>query len=260
MNIDRVKERELQEKYHFDTLARLYETKYNYGNRFTKYKIEKKIGRFAKYIEGNFGKGKSLGILEIGCGTGAYTRSYASKLPKAKVIATDISGKIIEVAKSKTKRLNNIQYKVKSAYATQVKDQSIDVVCGFYVLHHVDIHEAMKEASRILKPGGLAYFYEPNILNPLVFILKSSKVLKKLGGDSSEEWGMNPFKPWYSLFAFRVVRIKTTEFVWPISFMPFKLMTIVDKISSLLCNYLPLVNLLGGSVEICLQKYNDKTT
>ncbi len=40
-------------------------------------------------------------ILDLGCGTGNYTKLLKSKFPKAKIKAVDISAKMIEVAKEK---------------------------------------------------------------------------------------------------------------------------------------------------------------
>lgn len=242
------------ERAHFNRIAKEYESKYGYSDDFTKYKINKKVERFVNSVKehGNNAK-KTIKVFEIGCGTATYTYAYAKKYPKLEVLASDISEEMISLSKSNNKQ-KNVKFIVKSAYNTGLKKDSVDVVSGFYILHHIDQKKVKKEILRILKPGGMVYFYEPNILNPIVFLIKSNKMIKKLVGDSSEEWAINPLKVPDEWKEFKVVYNRTSEFVWPVSFLPFKLKLILDKISSFVLCSIPLLNLIGGSVEICLIK------
>jgi ubiquinone/menaquinone biosynthesis C-methylase UbiE len=244
--------REFHEEVHFNKLASKYDEKYGYNNLFTQYKIEKKINEFVQFIRSNNPK-ENLVILEIGCGTGEYTQKIAKKFPKSKLMALDISKKIIEIAKYKCQRFKNVEFIVKSAYATGLEDNSVDVVCGFYVLHHLDLSIAVKEIVRILKPKGLAFFYEPNILNPLVFLIKSNKFLKMRVGDSPDEWAINPLTISRYFSNFKMIKNYTSEFILPLRFIPFKWLKFLDKIT-LLCRFLPIISYLGGSVVLGFQK------
>lgn len=244
--------KEKWEREHFNLMAKNYEKKYGYTDTFTKYKINKKINKFTQFVSQYFHK--EIKILEIGCGTGAYTRVYADKLPRASILAIDISEEMIRVARKSHGKRKNLRYEIKSAYRTGLKDSSVDVVCGFYILHHLNIVAVRKEVYRVLKPGGIAYFYEPNILNPIVFLIKSSQLLKRLIGDSSEEWAINPLKISNEWNKFKVIEIKTTEFVWPFSFIPFKIKLLLDKLTSSLFPTILGLKLIGGSIEICLRK------
>lgn len=258
--LGKIVSRESREKRHFNALAKGYEVRYGYKDKFTEYKIAKKVKQFIGLVRSAYG-GKKITVLEIGCGTGAYTLEIAPKLPKARILAIDISNEMVKIAKRKRKKNNNIHFRVSSAYRTKFKDESIDVVCGFYVLHHLDFKAVKKEIYRVLKPGGLVYFYEPNILNPVVLVIKSSKFLKKIIGDSVDEWAVNPLKTKLRWDEFEVIESKTSEFIWPFSFIPFKSKKFLDELTTAVFSKTPGINLLGGSVRICLKKqvnFNEK--
>lgn len=244
--------RESREKIHFNKLAPKYDEGYGYNNAFTQYKINKKIDEFIRFVTSNNPK-ENLVIVEIGCGTGEYAQKIATKFPKAKLIALDISKKIIEVAKRKCQGLKNVSFVVKSAYDTGLENNSADVVYGFYVLHHLDLPIAEREISRILKPEGLVFFYEPNILNPLVFLIKSNKFLKKKIGDSPDEWAINLLTISGYFPNFKLISSYTSEFIWPLKFIPFRYLKLLDRITSS-CHFLPIINYFGGSVVLGFQK------
>ena len=86
---------EREEKRHFNSTAELYDAKYGYNNEFTQYKIIKKINRTVKAINENLDT-EGLKILEIGCGTGEYTKFLAQRLPESKIVSLDISKNMID--------------------------------------------------------------------------------------------------------------------------------------------------------------------
>jgi SAM-dependent methyltransferase len=45
-------------------------------------------------------------------------------------------------------------------------DDAFDIVCGSGVLHHLDLPVAYAEIARVLRPSGLAAFWEPLGYNP----------------------------------------------------------------------------------------------
>jgi len=244
---------EREEKEHFDKMAKVYDKNYGYNQIFTKHKIHRKADYFLTLLKKYDLNSKKVNILEIGCGTGAYTALVARKLKGRKITAIDISPGIIKVAKNKTKNLKNISYKVKSAYDTGLKNDSIDVIFGFYVLHHLVIEKAVKEINRILKPGGLVFFCEPNILNPLVYIIKSNKYLKERAGDSLDEWAINPLGIKKYFPGYKVLDVVTSEYIIPISFLPYRLILKIDNIAQYF-RYIPVLKNLGGSVKLLVKK------
>ena len=245
--------RENGEREHFNSLAEGYDYKYHYSEPFTQYKLDKKSKEFANIVTKHVNENRPK-ILEIGCGTGEYTKRIAKLLPQASITGLDISKNIVKVAKRKCKKVNNTSFVVRGAYKTTYPQSSFDVVCGFYVLHHLDINKTKKEILRILKPGGVLFFYEPNILNPVVYLIKSNKTLKRMVGDSPDEWAINPITI-KNMFGkrFRAISIVQTEFIWPLFFLPISLLIMVDKMFTIV-RYIPIVNYFGGSVQICLVK------
>lgn len=97
---------------------------------------------------------KKQKVLEIGCGTG----STASKLaPYVKeYIATDISTKMIEIGKEKTKDMKNITFFDATLFDKRLKKGSYDVIFAYNLIHLLDDRDkAMKRINELLKPGGL---------------------------------------------------------------------------------------------------------
>jgi ubiquinone/menaquinone biosynthesis C-methylase UbiE len=245
--------KELRERKHFDTFADRYDFNYQYSKPFTQYKIDKKSKEFARLVK-KYIKKESPKILEIGCGTGEYTKRMAKNLPKANIVGLDISKNVLEIAKDKCKNARNVSFTQKSIYNNSFKKDSFDVICGFYVLHHLEMSKIVKEVFRILKEGGVIFFYEPNILNPIVFLIKKTKFLKKMVGDSPDEWAINPLKVKKQFGnQFEIIQVKQTEFVWPLHFFKLKTLILLDKITHDF-QKIPIINYLGGSVQICLRK------
>lgn len=243
---------EKSEMEYFNKLAGRYDDNYHYHEPFTKYKIDKKAQELFNHIKPKVG-GHRLKMLEVGCGTGEYTKRIAKLFPSAKIVGLDISKNIISVAKRKCNNVNNISFVVESAYATSFPKESFDVVFGYYVLHHLSPRKLVKEIHRVLKPGGLAFFYEPNILNPAVYLIKSNKYLKQKAGDSPHESAINPLKIKSYFSKFNIINVSTSEFILPLNFLSLKLLVKLDKFTSLFKS-LPIINMLGGSVQIFVQK------
>jgi ubiquinone/menaquinone biosynthesis C-methylase UbiE len=105
-------------------------------------------------------RGKS--VLEFGCGSGENTVLLARR--GAKVCALDISEALIQVAKQRL-AINGIGDGVKlcvaSAYEIPLPDESVDVVFGMAILHHLELEPAAREVRRVLRKGGRAIFKEP---------------------------------------------------------------------------------------------------
>lgn len=101
--------------------------------------------------------------LDFGCGSGENTIFLAKR--GARVTALDISPELVELARTRFEVMHvsteNVQFTVCSAYDTALPDESVDVVFGIGILHHLDLKLAQKEVYRILRKGGIAIFQEP---------------------------------------------------------------------------------------------------
>lgn len=129
------------------------------------------------------GSNKSL-VLEIGCGTGLFTKELA--VTDNNITAIDISDALIKKAKERV-HAKNVKFVVGNAYKTNFKPNSYDFIVGSSSLHHLEVDSALKEFLRILKPGGGIMFTEPNMLNPQVALIKNVPAVRCRAGESPDE-------------------------------------------------------------------------
>jgi len=245
MNKNRInKTEEDNEKIHFNKMARDYDSNYKYFDEFTQYKICKKITELTKLVDPTKDKIK---LLDLGCGTGEYTKQIAEIFPNANITGLDISEKIIRIAEKKCRKYKNVRFVVRSAYNTGFRDDYFDVVTGFYFLHHINIRKIAQEINRILKKKGKVFFYEPNIINPIVYLIKSSSFLKKIAGDSPDEWAINPLKIRRQLSPLSLSKMYSSEYIPPIPCISTKCKITLDKFSMPLSRFI-LTKYLGGSL------------
>lgn len=95
-------------------------------------------------------------VLDLGCGGGHVSYTVASYVKN--VIAYDLSSDMLEVVEcsAKEKQLNNIKTQQGVAEHLPFEASSFDVVISRYSAHHwQDIHQALQEIRRVLKPQGI---------------------------------------------------------------------------------------------------------
>jgi SAM-dependent methyltransferase len=107
-------------------------------------------------------------VLEYGCGAGSAAFELAAR--GADVVGIDISPVAIELATKAAEQrgLPNATFVAMNAEALDFDDDSFDLVCGSGVLHHLDLANAYREISRVLRRDGRAVFFEPMGHNPLI--------------------------------------------------------------------------------------------
>jgi SAM-dependent methyltransferase len=112
-------------------------------------------------------------ILEYGCGDGLNTVVLATR--GAKVIALDISAELLTLAKKRLEAndCRGVDLVLGSAHSLPLPDESVDIIFGMAILHHLDLDLAVSEVKRVLKKGGRAIFEEP---------IRNSKLLDRLRG------------------------------------------------------------------------------
>jgi SAM-dependent methyltransferase len=101
-------------------------------------------------------------VLDFGCGSGANTALLAGR--GAHVWAIDISEDLLRLARRRldvSGRHGGATFIAGSAHDLPFPDESIDVVFGIAILHHLDLDLVAREVRRVLKPGGRAIFQEP---------------------------------------------------------------------------------------------------
>ncbi len=98
---------------------------------------------------------KDSKVLEFGCGTGSTAIKHAPHVQD--IVATDISSKMIEIARGKaaSENIENIDFRCETPEQCSEADSSFDVVMAHNILHLLEDPEgAIKIAYRLLKPGG----------------------------------------------------------------------------------------------------------
>ncbi|KAM6070644.1 putative methyltransferase isoform 1-T2 [Chlamydotis macqueenii] len=90
-------------------------------------------------------------VVDVGCGSGQGTRFLAEHFKK--VVGTDISEAQIQEARDATSP-PNVSYLVCPAEELPFGDASVDLLASFTAAHWFDIEKFMREANRVLKPGG----------------------------------------------------------------------------------------------------------
>jgi ubiquinone/menaquinone biosynthesis C-methylase UbiE len=118
-------------------------------------KLDRMVGKAVRQnlfhmLERERGLGDAV---EFGCGTGYFTRAISGNA--ARVIATDLSPGMIEVASAKLGDLQNVSFRVEDSEATSFSSETFDTALMANMLHTVDDPvKALRECHRVLKKGG----------------------------------------------------------------------------------------------------------
>jgi SAM-dependent methyltransferase len=196
--------------------------------------------------DGLFGK-----VLEIGCGAGLYT----TELSKAGIdlMAIDVSPDLIQLAIETVPLERNVSFRLEDAHMTSFPNQSFDAIIGSSVLHHLELSLALKEFLRILKPGGILRFTEPNYLNPQVALLMSHPFFRKRFHVSQDE---TAFFKWQLkkdllLHGFSEIKIENFDFLHPQT--PTHVASTLNRLT-LLLERTPILKEISGSLFVTARK------
>lgn len=104
---------------------------------------------------------EGMKVLEIGCGSGAFTPYIARVVGKKGIVySLDIQQKMLDrlyrkLQKEENKDIDNVKLILGNAYDLPFEEQSIDIVTFITVLQEIpDKAKALIEARRVLKKGG----------------------------------------------------------------------------------------------------------
>lgn len=107
--------------------------------------------------------------MEVGCGTGTFTRLLAN-LAKH-VTAIDLSKEMVRVAQSRSTKHTNIDYKVGDFLDLDLALSSFDCIVMIATLHHLPNEQVLKKVKQLLAPNGVLILHD---------ILRSEGRLEKL--------------------------------------------------------------------------------
>lgn len=185
-------------------------------------------------------------VLEIGCGTGLFTKELAGT--DNTVVAVDISDTLVMKAKERVSS-GNVYFVVGNACETGFNSGSFDFIVGSSSLHHLDVESALKEFCRILKAGGRMMFTEPNMMNPQVALIKKMPSVRRRAGDSPDETAFFRWQIARQLLrcGFVDVTVRPFDFIHPA--LPAPLLNRADHLAATL-EKIPFIREIAGSLII----------
>ncbi|MDO8503212.1 MAG: class I SAM-dependent methyltransferase [bacterium] len=144
---------------------------------------------------------QSNSYLDLGAGTGRITGELLRRKPRM-VYALDTSAAMLTLLqKNHSREIKKQKLKILSASSNEIplESASIDLITAFHLFKHLpDINPTLKEAYRVLKPGGYLIFDVLN-KNSLVrlhlgtcYALSQTSIKNKLGKNSFKIIEMSP--------------------------------------------------------------------
>jgi SAM-dependent methyltransferase len=101
-------------------------------------------------------------VLDLASGTGEPGISIAMRVgPNGHVTALDLSADLLEIAEGRARQRNLTNFSTHQGDAHELPfgDQSFDLItCRLGVMFFAQVHQALRECRRVLKPGGRACF------------------------------------------------------------------------------------------------------
>jgi SAM-dependent methyltransferase len=100
--------------------------------------------------------GPGARVLEVACGTGIVTRRLLERLAAdARLVATDLNAPMLDHARARVGEDSRLEWRVADATSLPFPDGSFDAyICQFGVMFFPDKLAALREARRVLRPGG----------------------------------------------------------------------------------------------------------
>jgi SAM-dependent methyltransferase len=98
--------------------------------------------------------------LDIGCGTGRYSRLLRGMLhPGSVLVASDVSAAMLAELKASDDGQEPVLALRSTAEQVPVRTGSLDLVTAFNSVHHFDLERFLAVAGRVLKPNGQLFIY-----------------------------------------------------------------------------------------------------
>ena len=105
--------------------------------------------------------GRPVTGLDIGCGTGRYTRLLRALLPDGSLLAAaDVSAAMLAQLRAASRgHALGVVPLLAAAEELPLRTASLDLVTAFNCVHHFDLSRFLAAAARVLQPGGQLFIY-----------------------------------------------------------------------------------------------------
>ena len=124
----------------FDRIALLSSDGWNHNNHYDSFLLEQ------------LPPSSELDALEIGCGTGSFTRLLAQRFRR--VLAIDLSPRMIEIAEEQSRQYSNIDYRVADVMTSEFPTGQFGCVASIATFHHLPLEPVLYKIKAALKSGG----------------------------------------------------------------------------------------------------------
>jgi len=118
----------------------------------------------AEFVKRAYPALKPRHILDMGCTVGHSTLSYVDAFPDADVYGIDVAAPMLRYAHARAESLSKkVHFSQQNAEHTNFADASFDLIVSHILVHetsHTAIRNIMKEAYRLLSPGGVVLHVE----------------------------------------------------------------------------------------------------
>ena len=124
----------------FDRIALLSDENWNHNRHYHKFLL-RQIPEHCEHA------------LEIGCGTGEFSRLLAQC--SEKVLAVDLSPQMIRLAGERSQAYRNIEFVMADVMIYPFSDEQYDCIATISTMHHLPTEILLRRIKKILKPGGI---------------------------------------------------------------------------------------------------------
>ena len=166
--------------------------------------------------------GRVESLLEIGTGTGGFTVGMLGQLNAERAVLSDVSTKMLSIcqrrmSKEGLDRRVAIDYVTYSGKDSCFADEAFDICFGAAVLHHImEPATCLRDVRRALRPGGKAFFIEPNrAFHSAVLHMLTDMIDREVraGADPSDT-RISAISSWVAENRYNIIHTGDTEMLW----------------------------------------------
>lgn len=129
--------------------------------------------------------GDARSVLEVGCGQGYLLEKALRQLKPARLVGVDLSEVMLAIARRRLRRRGETKWiSVMQGEATSLplRDTQFDAVLSMGMMEHLDdglLLNFMREARRVLKPGGHLVAWTFSERHPIVVVYRGPAVITR---------------------------------------------------------------------------------